>query len=316
MPSPAELHIDQALTDFSVAVSFQNESSFVARRAFPSVTSDKQSDRYYIYSSADLLRSDAEPYGGKGAVTRRDYRMSNATYFIQPWALAHDVGRHERANADAALNVEQDAAAVLMQDLMIAEDVAFAATAMVTGVWGTDVTGATNFTQWDDAASTPIEDATTGTTTVLQNTGRLPNKMVVGYQTWSSGLKNHPDILDRVKYTQTGIITENLVASVLGLDEVLVSSAVRNSAAEGLAASTNFIVGDDALLIHSPMATGLRQPAAGKTFTWNEYGPQGILTERFEVPEEGAFPRIQTFRAFDHVVTSSALGYFFDDCIA
>lgn len=316
MPSPAQLHVDQALTDFSVAVSFQNQSQFVARRAFPTVASDKQSDRYFVYGSADLLRSDAEPYSGKGPTSGRDFNLSDTSYFIQPWAVHYDVGRHERANADAAVDPEEDAAAVVMQDLMIAEDVQFAATAMVTSVWGTDRTGATHFTQWDDAASTPIENITTGDTTILQNTGRRANKLVLGYQTWASGLRNHPDILDRIKFTQTGIVTESLVAGVLELDEVMVASAVRNSAAEGLAASTNFIVGDDALLLHSPNNTGLRQPAAGKTFTWSAYGPEGILTERFEIPEEGAFPRVQTFRAFDHVVTSSALGYFFDNCIA
>ncbi len=316
MPSPAELHVDQALTDFSVAVSFQEENNFVARRVFPSVASDKQSNRYYVYTSADLLRSDAEPYSGKGAVPRREYSLSTNPFFIQPWGLAHDIGRHERGNADAVLDPEEDAARLLMQDLMIAEDVQFAATAMIAGAWDNSETGAADFTQWDDAASTPIEDVEGGNTTMLQNTGRKGNKIVFGYQTWASGIKHHPDILDRIKYTQTGIVTAGLVASVWDLDEVVVASAVRNASAEGLAASTNFIVGDDALLVHSPNATGARQPAAGKTFTWNTYGPQGILTERFDIPEEGAFPRVQTFRAFDHVVTSSALGYFFDDCIA
>lgn len=315
MPSPAELHIDAALTDFSVAVSIQEESSFIARRAAPAVMSDKQSDKYYIYSAADLLRSDAEPYSGKGAVSRRDYRLSNASYFVQPWALAHDIGRHERANADSALDPEEDAARLLMQDLMIAEDVAFAAEVMVTGAWDNSETGATNFTQWDDAASTPIEDIEGGRTTILQNTGKKANKLILGYQTYASGLKHHPDLLDRVKYTQRGVLTEDLIGGLMDA-EVLVASAVRNTAQEGLAASNSFVVGDDALLMYNPDNTGLRQPAAVKTFTWNAYGPQGILTERFEIPEEGAFPRIQTFRAFDHKVTSSALGYFFDDAIA
>lgn len=316
MPLPSEVHVDAALTDFSVAVSFQEQDAFVARRAFPTIPSDKQSDRYYVYDSADLLRSDAQKYSGKGATAGRDFRLSDTPFFIDPWAVHHDVGRHERANADDALDPEEDAAAVVMQDLMIAEDVQFAATAMTTTAWDNSETGSTNFTQFDDAASTPIETLEGGNTTILQNTGRKANKAVVGYDAWASGLKHHPDILDRIKHTATGVVTEDLVANILGLEQVLVAMAVRNTAGEGITGSNSFIVGDDVLLIHAPDNVGRRQPAAGKTFIWTAYGPEGILTERFEIPEEGAFPRVQSFRTFDHKVTSSALGYFFDDCIA
>ena len=312
MPSPAELHVDQALTDFSVAVSFQNQGQFVARRAFPAVSSPKQSDKYHVYSSADLLRSDAKAYSGKGPTAGREFHLSPTSFWIEPWGLHYDVGRHERGNADQAIDVEEDAAAILMQDLMIREDIQWAAAAFVTGVWGTS---STTSVKWDDAASTPIEDITTGETTILQNTGRKANKLVVGYLTWASGLRNHPDLLDRIKHTATGVVTESLVAGVLELDEVIVASAVRNSADEGATASDNFILTDNALLLHSPNNVGLRQPAAGKTFTWGQYGPQGILTERFDVPAEGAYPRVQSFRTFDHKITASALGYIMLDNI-
>lgn len=315
MPVPAELHIDAALTDFSVAVSLQMESQFVARRAFPTVPVPKQSDKYFIYDSDDLLRSDAQRYSGKGATAGRDFSLSEGNYFVEPFAVHYDVGRHEVANADAALDVEEDAATILAQDLLIAEEVEFTSNVMAASLWGTTVTGGTNFTRWDDAASTPIEDITTGDVTILTNTGRRPNKLVVGYATWAQGFRNHPDVLDRVKYSARGVVTSELVAAVLEVDEVLVASAVRNTATEGLTASNALIVGDDALLLHSPANTGVRQPAAGKSFVWNAYGPTGVLTERFDIPEEGAYPRIQTFRAFDHKITSTALGYFFDDCI-
>jgi hypothetical protein len=306
--------VDAALTDFSVAVSFQNADQFVARRAFPVASSPTQSNRYHIYTSADLLRTDAEAYAGKGPTAGRDFRLSNTPFWIEVWGVHYDVGRHERANADRGIDLEEDAAAVLMQDLMIREEVAFVTAAMTSGVWGTTVTGATNFTRWDDASSTPIENVTTGDVTVLGNTGRRPNKLVVGYSAWANGLRNHPDLLDRIKYSVTGVVTESLVAAVLGLDEVLVASAARNTAEEGLAATGAMIVGDDALLIHTS-GGGVRTPTAGRTFTWSAYGPDGIATERFDIPEQGAFPRVQSFRTFDHAVTASALGYFFDDCI-
>jgi len=128
-------------------------------------------------------------------------------------------------------------------------------------------------------------------------------------------MRNHPDILDRVKYTQTGVVTESLIAGVVGVDEVLVASAVRNTAGEGLTESDSFIVGDDALLIHTAQG-GPKTPTAGRTFTWSAYGPQGQLATRYDVDHLGAFPRVEVFRTFDHKITSTALGYFLDNCIA
>lgn len=314
MPSPAELHVDQALTDFSVAVSFQDQSQFACRQVFPVAPSPQQSNKYHVYTSADLLRSDAEAYSGKGPTAERDFRLSSTSFFIEVFGLHYDVGRHERANADAAVDPEEDAAQVLMQDLMIQEEIQFDNDVMASGNWDNSETGGTNFTRWDDAASTPIEDIAGGSVTVLADTGREPNKLVLGYQTWKSGLMNHPDLLDRIKHSQTGIMTTSLLANVLDLDQVIVSKAARNSAQEGLAASGSMIVADDALLLHSA-AGGLRTPTAGRTFVWTAYGPQGVLTERFDVEAEGAYPRVQSFRTFDHKVTSSALGYFFTDTI-
>lgn len=316
MPLPSQVHIDAALTDFSVAY-FQSAEGYVARRAFPAVGSDKQSDKYYVYTKADLLRSDAQKYAGKGPTAERDYKLSNSTFFIDDWALHYDVGRHERANADAVLDPEEDAAMVLAQDLLIAEDREWASTAFTTSVWGTDVTGGTNFTVWGDAASTPIEDQRTGVTTVLQNTGRKANKAVYGYDVWAA-LQDHPDILDRIKHSQVGVVTESLVAGILNIDEVIVGSAIRNTAQEGLTGSYSFELGSHALLLHSPNSAGPRTPTAGRTFVWSGLtGSQdGVMAERFDVPEEGAYPRVQLHRTFDHKVTGSDLGYFFSGAVS
>ena len=316
MPTTQQVHEDAALTDFSVAY-FHERGSTIARKMFAPTPSAKQSDRYFTYTKADLLRVDAQPYSGKGATAGRDYGLSKTTYFVEEWGLHYDVSRNERANADAVLDPEEDAARVVMDDLMIAEEREWAASAFVTGVWGTDVVGTTDFTLWSDAASTPIENLRTGITTILRNTGRKPNKLALGWNTWATGLADHPDILDRIKHTQTGVVTEALVAGVLQLDEVNVGMSVRNTAAEGLAVSMAFNIGSNALLIHAPNTAGPRTAVAGRTFTWAGLtgNADGIMAERFDVPEEGAYPRVQVITTFGHVITGSDLGYFFSAAV-
>jgi hypothetical protein len=318
MPGLAEIHVDTALTDFSAAL-FQDLGGSVASQAFSNRNVAQQTGVYHVYTAADLHRAEAERRAPNTSAHRKDYGLTTQPYQCEVWALAYDVSEQERANADPVLDPEEDAAKVLMEDLMMTEDREFAATAFTTGVWGgTDQTGAVNFTQWDDAASTPIEDLRAQATDMLAATGRAPNKLVLGHNTWASGLVDHPDILDRIKHTQTGIVTESLFAGILGLDRVIRSTSIRNTADEGLAETAAFNLGDSALLLHAPDTAGPRTATAGLRMNWAGLlgAVGGIRVKRFEIPQDDAFPRVESDMAFDHNIVTTALGRFFTDTIA
>ncbi len=318
MPSLNEVHVDQALTDYSSAL-FQNLGGSVASQAFSNRNVAQQSNRFHIYDAADLHRADAQKRAPNTSSPRKDYGIGTGVYTCDVWSIAYDVSEQERANADAVLDPEQDAATLLMDDLIMTENREWAATAFVTGVWGgTDQAGAVDFTQWDDAASTPIEDIRAQSSDMLAASGRSPNKIVFGHDTWASGLVDHPDILDRIKYTQTGVVTEGLFAGILGLDQVIRSDSIRNTAQEGVAETAALQLGDSALLLHSPDNVGPRQATAGIRFNWSGLlgGTSGVRTKRYEIPQDDAFPRVESDMAFDHHVQTAELGRFFSDTIA
>ncbi len=173
------------------------------------------------------------------------------------------------------------------------------------------------FTQWSDAASTPISDVFTGHRTINLNTGEKANKFLCGARTWYDGLANHPDLLDRIKYTQRGVVTEDLVAGLFQVDDFMVGYSVRNTAEEGLAASYAFNLDDDGLLAHVASNPGPRTPSAAYTFVWSGLtgATQGIRTKRYDIPEKDAYPRVEMDYAFDIVVTGSDLGYFFSNAV-
>jgi len=64
----------------------------------------------------------------------------------------------------------------------------------------------------------------------------MPNKLSLGYDSFTA-LKNHPDILERVKYTGSSanpaVVNENVLAQILGFAEVKVLEATYNAAEEG-----------------------------------------------------------------------------------
>ena len=318
MPTLAEVHVDMALTDFSQGL-FQDLGGSVASQAFSQRNVAQQSNRFHIYDAADLHRTDARKRAPNTSAERKQYGLSTGQYFCDVFALAYDVSEQERSNADPVLDPEQDAVRLLMDDLIMTEDREWATAAFAAGIWGgTDQAGGVEFTQWDDAASTPIEDLRGQMSDMRANTGRKANKAVLGHDTWNSGLVDHPDILDRIKHTRTGIVTEDLFAGILGLDRVIVASSIRNTADEGLTETSAFILGDSALLLHAPDNAGPRSATAGVRFNWSGLlgGGGNVRVKRFEIPQDDAFPRVEVDMAFDHGIVTTELGRFFSNTIA
>lgn len=316
MPNPtvSSVHVDGLLTDVSIAF-IQSSTKYVATRVFPSVPVQKKSDLYATYDRGDFLRDEAQRRMAGAPAVRIGYRVGTDSYSADEWAAAHAIDDQVRANADAPFSPEMDAVKFLTQKMMIRREVEWVTNFFGTGIWGVDSSGGSDFTQWSNAASTPIEDIHDQAVTMEAATGFLPNKLVVGRQVWSD-LKNHPDIVDRVKYTSAAPIDTQIVARLFGLDEILVASAIRNTRGEGTTHSGAHIAGDDALLVYSPPSPGLLQPCAGKTFEWSGLVPgavNGQVVERYR-DEDTLSDIVRVRAAWAQKVVSSALGVFFNNC--
>ena len=316
-PTLSEVHVNRPLTDLSLAF-LQNRANYVARRVFRSVPVPNVSNLYFTYDRSYWLRAAAQKRAPGAASAISGYGIDTSSYNCVRDSLTKQIPDPIRAASDVA-DLDREAMEFLTQNLLTTEEVNWAARYFTTSVWGTDVTGGTNFTKWNDAASTPIEDVKTGKRTVQQNTGLVPNKLVVGQLTFDR-LSDHPDIIDRIKYGQTpgapAIAAEVAMAQLFGLDEVLVARAVRNTAVEGATGSYSFVVGDDdALLVYAAPSPGLLTPSAGYTFVWA--GAPGANSEGMYMKtyrEEGLeSDMIESNSWYDQKLVSNALGYFFND---
>jgi hypothetical protein len=81
---------------------------------------------------------------------------------------------------------------------------------------------------WSDlttGVSDPIANIETGKEAVRAATGRRPNTVVMGALV-ATKLRQHPKIVDRMKYTGRDIATNEILASLFGVDRVLVGDAV------------------------------------------------------------------------------------------
>ena len=325
-PTRSDVHVNAPLTDISVAY-VQSASNFIADRFAPRVPVSKQSDRYYIYDRGDFNRDEMKERAPGTESAGGGYSLDNTpTYYSKRYSFHKDVDDETRANSDSVLAPERDATIYVTNKAMIKKERVFAASYLTAGVWNSektgvnsDVTTASEFLMWNNANSTPIEDIRAGQRSVLEATGFEPNKIVLGKAVYDA-LIDHPDIVDRVKYGQTpgnpAMVNESALAALFGLQEVLVSKAVYNTANEGASESSAFISGSHALLGYVAPNPGLMTPSAAYNFQWTGMfgGGGGIRIKRFRI-EEIESDRIEVDMAFDEKVVGADLGYFFDTAV-
>ena len=325
MPLRQQVHIDRALTNISIAW-LQSADMFVADKVFPVVPVRKQSDRYFVYSREDFFRDEAQVRARGAESAGGEYDIDNTpTYFATQYAYHKDVTENERVNADQPINVDRDATEFIMQKLMIKREFTWADKFFKSGVWGTDITGVTaspvagtSVLKWNLATSTPIQDVARARTTVAGSTGYKLNTMVVSPDVFEA-LKNHEDILDRIRYVERGMVTADLLAALFEVDRFLVAWAVRNTAQKGGTENTDFIYGDHAALFYTPARPSILQPTAGYTFSWTGLlgaGAYGNRIVRFPMEHLGiGTERIEGEMAYDQKLVASELGYFFDSIV-
>lgn len=331
MPQPTfqDVHISAALTQISVAY-LQSERNYIADKVFPIIPVVHQTDQYFFWLKDDFFRDQAQLRADAAESAGGGFNLTTQSYSANVWAMHKDIGDQVRRNADPAVDLDVTTTKWVMQQLLIRRERFFAAQYMTTGVWGTDITGiaaapsATQTIYWnDDANGDPITDVLTGQTTILQNTGYKPNKLVVTWPVYQA-LRKHPLIVDRIKYTMGGgaltvNITPELLAGVFDVEEVLVSQAVYNSAAEGQTGTYSFIQGKNALLCYSTPNPGLMEPTAGYTMAWQGFtglNNLGVRILAIPMPWLGSsMVRIDGEMSFDMVVVSKDMSYFFSGIV-
>ena len=312
MPNPtrSDVHVNAPLTQVSVAY-LQEQSKFIAGQCFPLISVPKQSDLFFQYSQGDFMRAEAAIRAPGTESKGAGYDLTTASYSAAVFALHKDVADQIRQNADAPLNMDADATKFLTQQMLIKRDLDWSTDFFSGGSWTGSTTAGniTPGTKWDASGATPIEDIEAQADSIEAKTGFRGNTLVLGVDAYNA-LKNSADVVDRIRYTQTGTVTEELLASLLGMKKVMVARGVYNSALEGATDSVGRIyTGDSALLLYVPDSPSLMHPSAGYTFAWQYAGAggDGQRVSRFRMDHLRS-DRIEMEMAYDQKQVSTVLG--------
>lgn len=164
-------------------------------------------------------------------------------------------------------------------------------------------------------SNTMIADVRNGKATIREKTGMIPNVLVIDYETFDQ-LIEEATIVDKIKHTQTAVMTEELLARVLGLDEVIVAKAIENTDPKinGADSFTSANVWETnagkggAFLFYRPPSMGLKVAAALGQFRCRMPNGQGrrTMTWREEAEHQWVY---ETAEDTDIVAIHANLGY-------
>jgi hypothetical protein len=286
-------HIDVVLTNISVA---WPNNAFVGERLFPAVNVRKQSDKYYVFGRETWGLDPGGDLRAPGTVANEipGLEVSLDTYFAQEHALQIPVTDEERENVDSPLAPDRDGTELVTSKIWLGREL------LMMGM----VTTAANYAsghsvtlsgtdQWNDYTnSDPIDDIRAGFRVIHGKLFLEPNTAVIPYQVMTQ-LEDHPDFIERIKYSERGVLTAEIIASILGIENVIVPGVGYNSANPGATASLGYLWGKDVLLAYVPPRAGMKIPAFAYEYRWVYPGGQAQAVERWrEEPRKSDIIRV------------------------
>lgn len=225
--NPAQARvIDPVLT--TVAQGYQN-NEMVAQFLFPTVPVPLRGGNIITFGKESFMLYQSQRAPGENTKRVR-FGHSGAPYALVDYSLEGLVPMEIEQEASNGPGIDLGARAVNeVQAIMalrhensaadIARNEALYAASNKETLSGTS--------QWSDYGTTsdPIDDVEAAKSAVRAATGKRPNTVVMGALVMDK-LKHHPKIVDRIKYTGRDVATAELLASLFGVERVVVGDAI------------------------------------------------------------------------------------------
>lgn len=303
MPELQNVHVDKILTNISIKYA---NAAFVGTQLMPVVPVKKKSDIYYIYDSkADRLRIPKTLRAPKTESRTVDWKVTEDGYVCDEHALNDLIDDIERDNADKPLNLEVDTTEFLTDIIGLSLELRIK-TKLCT-LKDNDI-----LIKWsiytDSDKSDPIADIDAGKAAIHKEIFREPNVLLLSKPVFDV-LKRHPKIIDLIKYTQKGVATADLLASLFGVEKVVVGKAGYNIAKEGKTANYNYLWGENAILAYVEPRPGIKKFSLGYTFQSKK-----LQTRRARIEVKHS-DWIEVSQIETEKLVCTACGYRIGDCL-
>lgn len=304
------LGVDPMLTN--VAIAYANQS-YIAEQIFPSLQVNKQSGKHFVYDRARFRSTDNLRAAGSNSNEVTISVSTGSVYFADDHALKQFVADEDVDNAITPTSPFIDATENVTEMQFVSREIELAAMLTDTAVLTQNTTLA-GTAQWNDYTnSNPISDVRTAAQAIHAAIHVQPNVLILSKQVFDK-LVDHPEIVERVKYSALGVITAELLARLFEVDRVIVADAAKNTAAEGQADSMSYIWGKNAILAYVNPRIAQKMITLGLTYTWKTMKVEK-LRGTDEEDRKGTYVRVGD-HYYDQKLVSAAAGYLIKNAVA
>jgi hypothetical protein len=256
-------------------------NQFIGRRMFPNLTVGAQSFEYNIFPRGEWLRPQGKKLANAEAAPLGGFKFDKGLGSVDEYGVAANWTNRDLNNAEvggiSSVQLKNMKTLFVTFQAVLALEIDMANLVRTDANWTLVKTGvasapSTNqFLQWNDPASDPVSNVKAWKLEMLLSVGQEPNRFQITQEILNA-LSEHPDIIDRVKYTGTSDspakVNLQSIQALFEIDNMTVPKSVQNTAQEGAADAIAFIWGKDAFLYFAPDAPSIEQPSAAYRFSW------------------------------------------------
>lgn len=323
MPQPnvRELIVAGPLADVSIA--YRN-GSYIADSVFPIIDKISPKAKIARYLKGAWFRDEAGIRGPGSRAGRGGYPVDYLSVSTKEYAFAKEVTDEDRRFAEVQgappLKPDQDAVEFAAGKIDLKKEVRVA-DLILGGAWS-GVAGEDAAGLWAaGSGNTFLTDVRARVETIRSSTGLKPNALVIDFGTYNS-LKEESTVLDKIKYTERGVLTKELLAAILELDLVMIGEAIKSTAKE-TKAGTDFTAANiweknagkgSAFLFYRPPSPGLKVPSAGYQARVAYEGGQARRVTSWREPAEHQ-DVYEVAEETDILITGADLGFLWYDTL-
>ncbi|MCK9570143.1 hypothetical protein M0R72_14460 [Candidatus Pacearchaeota archaeon] len=263
--------------------------TFIADAILPAYGVPKE-DGTITVITRENIRIDDDTRADGGTFNRIDMEGEDLAYATQDKGLEIAITDRERRKYAKDFQVDLEKTAILKLRMLLKRELRVKNLVFNTATW----TGSTLYTDnsgspWDNIATDIIGQIVAAKEKVRLNTGVRANALIVGESAVQNMIKN---TAIKARFQGTTTITVDMIraglASLVGLQQLIVGDTVYNSADEGQTFSGSEIWPDDyatVAVVASGPGMPVTTPCVGRTLRWTEMADGLLVPEMYREPQ-------------------------------
>ena len=303
MPEPNSPAVNPILSEISIQ--YRN-NDFIADQILPIMPVNNKTGRYLKYAKADRFAIVDTKLAPRAEAREVEWSASDENYICKGQALKEFLGDDEKNNMPVPLQAETDTTEFVTDLMQLARE------RRVASLLAANVPGAAAGAKWSVAGTDVIKDVNTA----IQNCFAPANTIIMSWDVLNA-LDANTDIKDRIKYSQLGVLTTDLLAKLFKVDRVIVGKSRYNTAKKGQNPSFAQVWADNVYAAYINPRPSPKTLTLGVSFAESLFAGKGyrVRTWREEKRGLGGGQMIQVEASLDEVLMATDVAYAIQDVL-